>query len=181
MPTADLAQTPVPAALDAKDLIDRWIIDRVRGRSFVDIGGIGIGSTNERTSIAAKAGASVVKQADIRPADFWEWSTFREVSAAKNVTGVIEIAEVDIRRRETLSAVGRCDIVHSTGILYHVQSPAEALWNLRSITGDYLITNTVCFPGRVSNEFGTVELPDAAIYSGRAERPRPAGSEQVLH
>ena len=147
----------------AKDPIDQWIMDRVAGRSFVDIGGIGVGAWRERTTLAAQAGASKVMMADIRPADFWEWKAFRKKSAEAGVQGVIEFPNVDIRRRDTLAALGVCDIVHSTGILYHLQSPAEAVWNLRSVTGQYLITNTVTFPSKVENEHGVVNLPENSV------------------
>ena len=154
--------------LIAKDPIDQWLLELVPGRSFVDIGGIGMDSCNERVTLAAKAGASVYKMADIRPGDHFEWENFRSICRQRDVSDVVEIDGVDIRNRESLARIGRCDIVHSTGILYHVPSPAEVLWNLRSITGRYLITNTVTFPGQVTNEYGTVELPHGGVLFGAA-------------
>ena len=153
----------------AKDPIDQWIIDRVKGRSFVDIGGIGVDSCNERVTLAAKAGAHVYKMADIRPGEHHEWSTFRRICREKGVHGVVELDRVDVRNRANLrERVGVCDIVHSTGINYHLPSPADGIWNVRSITGRYLITNTVTFPQRVENEFGSVILPEGGVLFGAA-------------
>jgi hypothetical protein len=74
-----------------------------------------------------------------------------------------ELGGIDITSPESLKRVGKVDVVYSTGILYHLPSPPDALWSLRSIVGEYLITNTINFPNKVANEFGTVELPDCGV------------------
>ena len=76
---------------------------------------------------------------------------------------IVEMPGVDVRDRELINRVRKCDLVHSTGILYHVPSPADVLWNLRSITQRWLITNTVIFPERIENEEGAIELPEAGV------------------
>lgn len=161
-----LRADPILAPPD--DTIGRWIYDRVKGRTFADIGGIGVFAGNERTSIAARSGARACTMADIRPSSYYEWDLFRKISAKKGVSGIVELDNVDIRKRETLAPLGTCDLVHCTGILYHLPSPAEALWNLRSVTGEYLITNTVCIPLKISNEYGTLEVPESAVLFGAA-------------
>jgi hypothetical protein len=158
----------MPSLFQAKDQTEQWIIDRVEGRSFVDIGGIGVDCINERVTLAARAGASTYKMADIRPRDYYEWDTFRRICREKGVDGVMEIDRVDVRNRTDLQRIGVCDFVHSTGINYHLPSPADAIWNLRSIIGRYLITNTVTFPGHIENEFGSVTLPDCGVLFGAA-------------
>ena len=77
-----MAASPPP-----RDRIDEWIIGLAPGRSFVDIGGIGVGAGNERTSTASLAGASRVAQADIRPIDYFEWEGFRQVMRSRGVDG----------------------------------------------------------------------------------------------
>ena len=81
---------------------------------------------------------------------------------------MVEFSGIDVRKRETLMRIGVADVVHSTGIFYHLASPAEACWNLRRITGKYFITNTVTFPSRVENKFGSIELPACGILFGAA-------------
>jgi len=156
--TSPRAEPPAP-----KDKTDSWIAERISGGSFVDIGGVGVDSINERVTFAKACGASPCIMADIRPRDWHTWETFRRKVAAAGVGGIVEVDCVDVRKRETLARVGICDIVHCTGVLYHLQSPAEAIWNLRTITGRFLITNTITFPARVENEFGEVSLPDHGV------------------
>jgi len=143
-----------------KDTTDRWIQDRVAGMAFADIGGVGVQAANQRVIFAARCGAARCVMADIQEPLAPDWKIFRDQCVA---AGVVEMPGIDIRDRKSLAAVGRCDMVHSTGILYHVPSPAEALLNLRSITGRYLITNTVIFPDRIENQAGTIELPAAGV------------------
>lgn len=153
-----MAPSPTP-----RDRIDEWIIGLAPGRSFVDIGGIGVGAGNERTSTASLSGASRVAQADIRPIDYFEWEGFRQVMRSRGVDGVEEFDRIDIRDANALARLGVFDTVHTTGIFYHLPSPADALWNLRKVTGRHLITNTVTFPGAIENGAGTLRLPDAGV------------------
>jgi hypothetical protein len=146
-----------------KNRVEEWIQRLVPGRSFVDIGGCGVGSINERVTFAAAAGASSVTMADITDTDFWEWDIFRKKAREASVSGIREIGRADIRDRESLKRIGRIDLVHATGIFYHLPSPPDALWSLRSIVGEYLITNTVTFPGYVENEYGSLRLPDCGV------------------
>jgi hypothetical protein len=149
--------------VEPKDRIDQWIAQLVPGKSFVDIGGIGVDSVNERTTFAVESGAASVTMADVRPIDYWEWDIFHKKIAQAGVTGIRELGDIDIRSAADLARIGPTDVVHSTGILYHLHSPPEGLWTLRSIVNEYLITNTVTFPGVVTNEFGTVALPDCGV------------------
>jgi hypothetical protein len=150
--------------LQPKDQTDQWIQQYAKGRSFVDIGGIGVDSVNERISFAKASGALDLTIADIRPADYHEWRTFRSLCAEKGVTSVREVADLDIRNGADLRArVGKTDIVHCTGINYHLPSPADGIWNLRSITNSYLITNTIIFPSHIANEFGSLDVPQCGI------------------
>jgi hypothetical protein len=149
--------------MNPKDKTDQWIQKLVPGKTFADIGGIGVKCCNERITFAAMSGAAACTMADIRPADFHEWDIFRKKCADAGVRGVRELAGIDVRDRRSIAEIGKCDLVHSTGILYHVQSPAQVLWNLRSVTSRYLITNTVIFPRRVENAYGVVEVPDHSV------------------
>jgi len=158
--------------MQPKDPTDQWIQTIVPGKSFVDIGGIGVDCCNERVTFALAAGASAAIMADIRPADFFEWEIFRKKCAAAGLSGVVELPRVDIRDRHSMVSIGKCDVVHCTGILYHLQSPAEAIWNLRSVSARYVITNTVIFPGRVENDLGVVEVPDHSVLFTAALSPQ---------
>ena len=64
-----------------------------------------------------------------------------------------------------MKGLGRVDVVHSTGIFYHLASVPDALWSLRSIVGEYLITNTITFPTKVENKSAQSNYPIAASFS----------------
>ena len=149
--------------MNAKDLTDRWIQERVPGATFADIGGVGVGAVNERAIFASAHGASRCVIADIQKAASKDWAAFESKRAEAGNPAIEQMPEVDVRSRPSLMRVGKSDVVHCTGILYHLPSPAEALWNLRSITQRWLITNTVIIPNRVENEAGVIELPDAGV------------------
>ena len=150
-------------AIKPRDQIDTWIARLVPGKSFVDIGGIGERAINERITFAHVAGARSCVMADITPTTHDEWRVFRNKCASLGLPAFKEVGDIDIRSRESLKNLGRVDVVHSTGVLYHLASAPDALWLLRSIVGECLITNTITFPKRVANEFGTVELPDCGV------------------
>ena len=149
--------------IEPRDQIDNWIARLVPGKSFVDIGGIGEKGVNERITFAHSAGARSCVMADIEATTSYEWDIFRRKCASLGLPAFRELGDVDIRSRESLKRLGRVDVVHSTGILYHLASVPDALWSLRSIVGEHLITNTITFPNKVVNEFGTVELPDCGV------------------
>jgi hypothetical protein len=151
------------ATVDSKDQIDKWISRLVPGKSFVDIGGVGEKAINERVTFAHLAGARSCAMADIMPTSHAWWDSFRNKCTSLGLPAFKELGDVDIRSRESMKGLGRVDVVHSTGIFYHLASVPDALWSLRSIVGEYLITNTITFPTKVENEVGTVELPDCGV------------------
>lgn len=146
----------------AQDRIDEWIAAVAPGRSFVDIGGIGEQSGNERCSWARRCGAGDVAMADILPTDHELWAQFRK---GIRVHGVAEIdlrPGLDMDRADFPEKLGRFDIVHATGLLYHAPNPIHSLLNLRRVVGEYLITNTVIVPDTVENAEGSVSFPAAS-------------------
>ncbi|SDD62097.1 class I SAM-dependent methyltransferase [Belnapia rosea] len=145
---------------------EAWIRAVVPGQSFVDIGGIGEWSCNERVSGAINAGAGHVAMADIQPFTSDYWTFFHNKMAGIGIDrSQYDCHErVDITRSDLPEQLPRFDVLHSTGILYHVADPVTALYNLTRITGQWLITNTVIMPARVENEFGTIECPDGMAF-----------------
>jgi hypothetical protein len=161
--------TPSP-----KDQIDRWIADVVPGRTFVDIGGIGVNSTNERVTFAARSGARRAAMADIRPFSYYEWTVFDEKCAAAGVTDIDRYDNVDITSPQLADLLPRFDVVHCTGIFYHLPSPVSAFDTLQRVVGQHLIVNTVTIPERVSNDKGILEYSGnvALLLAGLSGRER---------
>lgn len=163
MPASTLAPPPFGVGrVKPQDRIDQWIAAVAPGRSFVDIGGIGERSGNERCSWAMRCGARDVAMADILPLDHELWQHFRAQTQAFGLRDIDFRPEMDVNAADFPKALGRFDIVHATGILYHCPHPVHSLLNLRRVVGEYLITNTVVIPDEVENEEGRVAFPAAS-------------------
>lgn len=145
-----------------QDRIDQWIAAVAPGRSFVDIGGIGEHSGNERCSWALRCGAVGVAMADILPLEHDLWAHFRNATRAHGLRNIDFRPGLDINAADFPQALGRYDIVHATGLLYHCPNPVHGLLNLRRVVGEYLITNTVVIPDVVENAEGRVAFPAAS-------------------
>jgi hypothetical protein len=67
---------------------------------------------------------------------------------------------------------GRFDVVHSSGVLYHLPNPIAHLERLRHLAREHVILTSAIVPSRVRNRFGELRVEDGA--------PRfvPALSEQ---
>jgi hypothetical protein len=164
----------MPIASPPKDPVERWITGLVAGRTFVDIGGIGVQSTNERVTFASRAGASRVTMADIRPFSYYEWTIFAEKCAKAGVTDVERIDQVDITSPDLANRMPVSDLVHCTGILYHVPDPVSTVRNLLTVVGRHLIVNTITVPARVENDEGALAFDGnvALFLPGTSERER---------
>ena len=138
--------------------MNRWIESRVRGRSFVDVGGLGGNAINEMVTVALDAGAASATMIDIIPADHMFWQTFRAKCAAKGYVDVPCLVR-DVLAPD-FGSVGQFDIVYNSGILYHVPDPIALLLQLRKIVRHTLIVTSCYVPERISNRAGTVEIPD---------------------
>jgi len=153
-----------------------WIKARVAGLSFVDIGGIGEWSTNETVSTALEAGAARAAMADIEGFDSPFWPHFHQRLAGRGIgrERYESYDRVDVVAGDLTSRLPVFDMVHSTGILYHLSDPARAVWNLRRVTGRWLVTNTVTIPERIENEAGSLETrgSTALFLPGIDERER---------
>ena len=126
------------------------IRQRVRGKSFVDIGCMW-GVNGEYTFVAAEAGATRAVGVDV----FGPTPEFEEKRAAR--APHVEFVLGDISRPETFSRVGVMDVVFCAGVLYHHPSPFDLLVALRRICGETLILRTSTIPE-------VRGLPNAAVY-----------------
>ena len=147
----------------AQDPVDEWIARIAPGHSLVDIGGIGEFSTNERCSWAQRCGASRVAMADFEPFEHDRWGRWRKETAAQGIGGIEEFQRANIDDPALPQILGRWDIVHSTGILYHVPNPVHSILNIRRVARRWLILNTVIVPEVIENAAGTLRFPACAV------------------
>lgn len=145
------------------DKIDAWIRTTSNYASFIDIGGIGENSVNERVTAALEAGCPRAVMADFEPFSHHLWTTFRRKMREAGVTDIEEHEGVDVRDTELAGKLGRFDFVHSTGINYHLPDPVSGVYNLACITNRFLVTNTMVLPGIVENEHGRIELGESRV------------------
>jgi hypothetical protein len=142
---------------------DAWIRALVPGRSFADVGGLW-GTVNEKISVATRAGASATTMIDVQaPGSKW-WQLFDQRCRELGVGGYASVT-ADICRREVARKLGRFDIVHCSGIMYHVPDMLAFLRNLHHITGSHLILTSMVVPEVVRNSRGTLRLPPGTVLS----------------
>ncbi len=151
--------------IQAKDRMDEWIASVVPGKTFADIGGIGVNSCNERITFGMQCGAKSATMVDIRPQDYYEWAVFRKKCAELGVSGYGEIPSTDINDPNLYEKMGSYDVVHCTGIFYHLPSPLLAFENLAKTVDKYLIINTITIPDTITNKFGTLNYSGSLAYS----------------
>ncbi len=131
-----------------------WIRNAVAGKTFADIGGLGGDAINEMVTAAIECGASEATMVDVLPESHPFWQSFRDVCARKGIAGYRSLV-ADLNDMEE-----RFDVVHCSGILYHVPDPIHTLWQLRKMTNETLILTSATVPAVVKNEKGQATLTD---------------------
>jgi hypothetical protein len=136
---------------------DTYIRQVVGGKSFIDIGGLST-VVKERVSIAAQAGASKVALMDVEsPACPW-WDELRQRLLEK------QVLECNFISGDVLSADLECwDVVHSSGVLYHLPNPIEYIRKLRKITKEFCILTSTTIATEISTQSGSISLPASSV------------------
>lgn len=139
---------------------DNYIAQVVEGKSFLEVGGLW-GGLNEKVSIAHKYGANRLAILDVAPPESEWWDFFRERMAQIGVKYDAFIG--DICTVNTAEIGAPFDIVHCSGVLYHLPNPMLMLTVLRSITKEYLILTSAVTPEVLKNENGYYALPPSGV------------------
>jgi hypothetical protein len=143
-----------------RDLRDEYIRRVVRGKSFADVGGLW-GTVNEKASVAHAHGAGTLTMIDITPPEHELWRLFEERRRALRLPDVQRISSDVLVLAETVSRP-QFDVVHCSGILYHLPDPMRFLMALRKITREYLVLTSVVTALHIKNEHGELQIPRAA-------------------
>lgn len=143
-----------------KDLRDEYIGRVVRGKSFADVGGLW-GTVNEKVSVAHRYGASALTMIDVTPPEHELWQLFENRRQALGLPAVQCISGDVLRLAETASCP-RFDVVHCSGLLYHMPDPLRFLSALRTMTRECLVLTSVVTAPYMRNEHGELRLPAAA-------------------
>lgn len=139
------------------DPVAEFIGRVVHGKSFADVGGLW-GTVNEKVSIAQAHGASELAMLDVTPQGHELWNRFldrvRDLGVPEVRCLTANVVELDEDPTRPMF-----DVVHSTGVLYHLPDPVRGLFGLASITREHLIVGCAVIPPRISISAGELEVP----------------------
>jgi glycosyltransferase involved in cell wall biosynthesis len=145
----------VPRA-ESKPSVNNWIEKFVKGKSFVDIGGLW-GTVNERVSVAMRAGASSATMVDITPEGEELWRAFEKRMAEKALSGY-QKKIADLLAHDAPARIGSYNLVHCSGVIYHLPEPLRMLRNLREISTERLVIGSMVVPEVIKNRAGKLDL-----------------------
>ena len=144
-----------------RDVRDTYISQVVAEKSFVDVGGLW-GTVNEKISVAHACGARTLTMIDISPVDSELWTLFEQRQRALRLP-TVECVSADILALAEAEPCPQFDVVHCSGVLYHMPEPVRFLRALRKITREALVLTSVVTATRVEGAKGVLELPAAAM------------------
>lgn len=148
VPTSDPLERPFDPTYQ-----NRWIRAAVEGgRSFADVGGLW-GTLNERVSVAVLAGSGRAAMVDMQPLGHELWTAFYEHCEGQGAIGY-ESINADAMDSHLPEQVGTFDVVHCSGVIYHVSSPIDLLRNLARITQHRLVLTSTVVPAAVTTASG---------------------------
>ncbi|MGE0825147.1 MAG: hypothetical protein AB7G75_19460 [Candidatus Binatia bacterium] len=140
---------------------DEYITQVVRGKTFAEVGGLW-GTENEKVSVAHRAGARTLTMVDVTPPGHELWQLFEE---RRKMLRIPEVAcySGDVQTLVASSPELGFDVVHCSGVLYHVPNPLYFLRTLRTITREYLILSSSVTAQSIQNSHGRLDLPAAGV------------------
>jgi hypothetical protein len=137
---------------------EQFIFRVSKNKSFIDVGGLS-NVIYERISSAHDAGANQLTLLDVEPLDRPWWSALRQRLDERGIKDCKFIS------RDFLTALDlpKYDVVHSSGVLYHLPAPLHYLRRLREITGEYCILTSTTLNSTLHYRGRALKIPDAAV------------------
>jgi hypothetical protein len=139
---------------------DEYLSEVVKGKSFADVGGLW-GTVGEKVSVAHRYGASALTMIDVAPPPDERWKLFDERRRGLEVPSV-NCVSGDVVSLVENNSCPQFDVVHCSGVLYHIPDPIRLVAALRKVAREYLIFCSVVTASKVESDEGTLELPRAA-------------------
>jgi len=144
----------------AVDPRDEYIARVAKDKSFAEIGGLW-GTVNEKVSVAHKNGANALTMIDVVPPQNELWRLFDERRKSLNLPDVQCISS-DVLRLAEIAPAPQFDVVHCSGVLYHVPDPIRFLVALKKLTRRHLILNSLVTGTNIKSDMGSLKVPDGA-------------------
>ena len=142
------------------DLRDVYLAKVVKGKSFAEVGGLW-GTVNEKVSVAHAHGARDLAMIDVSPPESELWRLFEERRQSLRLPEV-QCVSNDLVALAESATCPQFDVVHCSGILYHIPDPLRFLRALRAVTRELLVLTSVVTAARITNEQGTLGIPRSA-------------------
>jgi hypothetical protein len=139
---------------------DQYIHRVAANRTFAEVGGLW-GTLNERVSVAHAAGARALTMIDLSPTSSHWWSKFRERCKSLDVPAAAEIS-AEILHLAAQPQPQTYDVVHCSGVLYHMPDPLRFLAALRRVTREHLVLTSSITADLISNEAGILRVPSGS-------------------
>ncbi|MDD2677406.1 MAG: class I SAM-dependent methyltransferase [Methylacidiphilaceae bacterium] len=139
---------------------DRFLAAVVSGRSFAEVGGLW-GTVNEKVSVAHRLGARSLTMIDAAPATDLGWAAFEQRRRELGV-GAVTCVSSDVVRLVEAPDPPLFDVVHCSGVLYHVPEPMRLLLALKRIARHHLVLTSLVARSEYPHKGGTLRVPDAA-------------------
>jgi 2-polyprenyl-3-methyl-5-hydroxy-6-metoxy-1,4-benzoquinol methylase len=139
---------------------DHFIGRVAKGRSFADVGGL-YGTVSEKLSVARRHGATELTMIDIVPEANELWQAFSDRMQQLGISDYETISDSILDLAESPDHP-RYDVVHCTGVLYHMPDPMRFLSALRKITREYLVLGSAVTATSISGDGETLNVPSAA-------------------
>ena len=136
---------------------DRYIHQVAAGRTFAEVGGLW-GTLNERVSVAHAAGARELTMIDLSPAGSHWWIKFRERCQTLDVPAAAEVS-AEILFLASQPQPPTFEVVHCSGVLYHMPDPLRFLAALRRLTREHLVLTSSITADLISNSAGSLRVP----------------------
>ena len=148
-----VADSRHPDRLNARDEAIRTL---AAGKTFADVGGLW-GASNEKATAALLAGAREATMIDVQPAGSRWWQAFDERCRERGVSGCRSVVS-DLGSDRFAADVGRFDVTHCSGVIYHMPNPINAIHNMIRITGERVLLWSQVVPEQIANGRGSLRL-----------------------
>jgi ubiquinone/menaquinone biosynthesis C-methylase UbiE len=134
-----------------------FISQVVKGGSFIDIGGL-FHVVYERISVAAQYGARELTLVDVEPPDCPWWEEMRARLSQKGISNCHFISSdvFDLEDKQY-------DVVHSSGVLYHLSNPIGYLDKLYRITRKHCIVTSTTLNKIICASDNVFHYTDASL------------------
>jgi cyclopropane fatty-acyl-phospholipid synthase-like methyltransferase len=124
--------------------------------TFAEVGGVW-GIVNEKTSVAASAGATELTQIDYYREGDPAWGEYRARLKDLKLQIPVDCISCDFQEYKGKAF----DVIHSCGVLYHLPDPFRYLARLREKARNHVIFTSFALPNVIENQYGKYEVPQS--------------------